>query len=213
MENQVTPYVDLGTQIGRNQAFGVVASKSAMAQAQILAEIRESESYKLLGLTFEEFCNSHVGLSLRTVESIIHNLKEFGETYHRLSEIVRISPETYRLLAGKIQDQQIEIDGEMLPIVSENAIRIREAVYRLRAELRLAQHEVRQAQEDVRKANDAAAGLASPDVISLQTRLDACFVDMRRIFPSLAVKHEDAPIRGLVTYAIERLRDLARYFG
>lgn len=191
--------VSLGTQLGRGQAFGVIAYKCSAAQAKCLQEIQESGAYKLLGLTWDDFCAQRIGLSGRRVEMIIKNLKEFGETYFHLSEIVSISPETYAKIAPKIEGESIELDGEMVPIIPENAARIRESVKRLRARLRATATTLERQ--------------VSPTVASLQTRLDACFNDMHRICPRLTVNHELAWLRGLVAYSIRKLRDLEKFVG
>ncbi|HEY2013053.1 MAG TPA: hypothetical protein VGH38_06095 [Bryobacteraceae bacterium] len=195
MENDANQFVDLGTWVGRSQAFGAIGNQCLAAQAKCLQEVRESQAYKLLGLDFEEFCEQRVGLSCRQVETIIRNLKEFGETYFQLSEIVSISPDAYRKIMPKIQDQQIEISGEMVPIIPENSVRIREAVNRLRAELR--------------KANEDVEVLTSPEIASLQSRLDAWLEDLRRMAPRLASKNEDVPLRGLIDYSIGHLQKIA----
>jgi len=206
MENDVTQSVALGIWIGRGQAFGGIAYKNLADMAKCLEEVKESGSYKIVNPDWEQFCPNHVGLSRRQVDGIIHNLKEFGDTFYQLSEFVNISPETYRQIAPKIHDHQIEIDGVMVPIAAENAIRIRDAVNRMRTQLR-------QAHEDVRKANDDLDLLTSPEVIALQTRLDACFADIRCLLPRLAANHEDASLRALVDYSIAHLQELAKAFG
>ena len=196
MENNAIDHVSLGTQLGRGQAFGVIAFKCSAAQAKCLQEIQESGSYKLLGLTWDDFCAQRIGLSGRRVEMIVRNLKEFGETYFHLSEIVNVSPETYSKLVPHIEDETIEFDGEMIPIAPENAARIRAAVHRLRVRLR--------------STAQTLEKHTSPSITSLQTRLDACFNDMSRLHPRLQVNHEVDWLRGLINYSLTRLRELER---
>jgi hypothetical protein len=187
--------VALGTSIGRSQAFGAIAFKSSAEQAKAFEQVWESASYKLLGLTWEKYCLDYAGLSHQRVEGIIRNRKEFGDIYLQLSDIIAVSPETYRHIQPKVHDDCLEISGEMVPILPENAARIREAVHRLRAELR-------QAQDDVDT-------LTSPELASLQTRLDAWLADLRRLAP----RHEDAGLRGLVHYSIQHLQEIAHGFA
>jgi hypothetical protein len=196
MENEnLTQVVALGTSIGRSQAFGVISSKCSAEQARALEQVWESGSYKLLGLTWEKYCLDYAGLSHQRVEVIIRNRQEFGDIYLQLSEIVSVSPETYRHIQPKVHDDCLEISGEMVPILPENAARIREAVNRLRADLR-------KAQEDV-------AALTSPEIASLQTRFDAWLHDLRR----MTARHEDAPLIGLVQYSIQTLQAIAQGFA
>ena len=94
----------------------------------------------------------------------------------------------------------------MVPIIPENAVRIRDAVSRLRAELR-------QARDDARKANDDVERLTSPEIANLQSRVDAWLEDLRRLAPRLAADRQDAPLRGLVQYSIDHLQQIASGFG
>ncbi|HYW46872.1 MAG TPA: hypothetical protein VE959_28655 [Bryobacteraceae bacterium] len=134
----IAKYLDLGANIGRGQAFGMMASRCSAAQAEILRGVRDSGVYKRLGLTWDAFCQEQVGISRQRVDTVIGQLEEFGEVYFALAQIVRISPETYREIAPKIEGETIEIEGEMVPIIPENAARIRNAVSFLRNELQRA---------------------------------------------------------------------------
>jgi len=194
----ITQYVAFGTSIGRSQAFGAITFKCSVEQAKALEHVWESGDYKLLGLTWEKYCLEYAGLTHQRVEGIIRNRQEFGDTYLRLSDIIAISPETYRHLQLQVHDDCLEIAGEMVPILPENAARIREAVTRLRAELRKAQEDV-----DV---------LTSPEIAGLQTRLDAWLSDLRRMAPRLIARREDASLRALVHYAIQHLQQIAQDF-
>jgi len=189
----------LGTSIGRSQAFGAITYKCSAEQAKAFEQVWESGDYKLLGLTCEKYCLVYAGLTHQRVEGIVRNRKEFGDIYLQLSDIIAVSPETYRHIQPKVHDDCLEIAGEMVSILPENAARIREAVNRLRADLR-------KAQEDVET-------LTSPEIASLQTRLDAWLDDLRRMAPRLAARHEDASLRGLVQYSIQHLQEIAHGFA
>src|SRR5271157_3715347 len=194
MENNITQVVALGTSIGRSQAFGLITYKCSAEQARAFQQVWESGSYKLLGLTWEKYCLVYAGLSHQRVEGIIRNRKEFGDIYLQLSDIIAVSPQTYRQIQPKVHDDCLEISGELVPILPENAARIREAVNRLRA--------------DLRKSQDDVETLTSPEIASLQTRFDAWLADLRRLAP----RHEDAPLRGIVQYSIQHLQEIAQSF-
>lgn len=147
--------------IGRSQAFGFIAHQCSAAQAECLRAIRENEAYKILGLTWEDFCDQHVGLHRSRVEALIQNLDEFGATFFRMAQIAHVSPELYRHIAPRIEGETIEISGEQVPILPENADRIRGAVQRLRA--------------DLQKSRDASKPRKAPTVITVKRRFDACF--------------------------------------
>jgi len=160
--------------------------------------IQETGAYKLTGRNWDQFCVEYAGLSPQRVGQIIRNVKEFGAEYYQLKEVIRISPETFRQLLPKIQDQKIEISGEWVNIVAENAALIRDAVNRLRADLR-------KAHDGARKANDDVEMLTSPDIASLQSRLDSWLEEIYRKTP-------DPPVRGLVQYSIVRLQEIEKLF-
>ncbi len=124
---------ELGTAVGRSQAFAVIANKCSAAQAESMHRIHESQTYKSTGLSWEDFCIQHFGLSRRRVDEIIQRLEEFGTTYFQLCDLVRISPEDYRRLAPSVAGETLDIGGESIPIAPENAARIRQAVATLKS--------------------------------------------------------------------------------
>lgn len=116
---------DMGAWVGRQQAFGIVANQCSAAQALSLKEIRAADVHIRMGLSWDEFCNRYVGVSGRQAERFIERYNEFGEAYYRLSNLARISAETYREIAPAVTGESIEIDGESVALVPENAERIR----------------------------------------------------------------------------------------
>ena len=185
--------VDLGAWIGQTQAFGLLANRCSTAQADCLKRIRESRSYETLGLTWEQFCRQHTGISRSHADDLIRNLDEFGDRYFQLSGIARLSPELYRLLAPAVSDEGIEIDGEIVPITPENAPRIRLAVQALRAELRSAQ---------------VPAQL--PSITELKRRFDACFQELSILAYSPLDPGTEAAWRGMIHYGQNKLKQLSR---
>ncbi|HUI54629.1 MAG TPA: hypothetical protein VLY04_06635 [Bryobacteraceae bacterium] len=136
--NEVTTqeWFDTGTWVGRQQAFAVIASKCSAAQAVAIKQLRESRAHEKLGLTWDEFCPKHLGIMRECADRYIRQLEEFGASYFNLSQIARISPDSYRQIADKVQADSIEIEGENIPLTLGNAARIRAGVKRLRAQLR-----------------------------------------------------------------------------
>ena len=53
---------------------------------------------KALNLTRDEFCKQHAGASRAHADEIIRRLEEFGAAYFRISEIIWISPQSYRAI-------------------------------------------------------------------------------------------------------------------
>src|SRR5436190_9310766 len=124
--------IDLGTWVGRRQAFGLVSSKCSAADAECLKQIRESKRYKSVAAQWEEFCPRYLGLSRSHADKIIQQFDEFGAAYFELSQIVRIPEKVYRAISGTISGHSIEYKGETIPISQENGGRIAEVVALLR---------------------------------------------------------------------------------
>lgn len=180
--------LNLGKWIGRGQAFAVNASHSLLSQAKCWKEIHDSGAYKASGLTWDEFCTQEIGLSRQYVEEIIGNLEECGETFCRLLQIVKISPEIYRAISPKIDGEAIEINGEMVPIAPENAGRIRLAVLQMRNELRLAKEKP-----------------AKNPVTVVYTRLEGCVVAISRLSEETLEAADKDALRSKVENSVLRL--------
>jgi len=183
---------DLGALAGKTQAFGIIANRGMVAQAQSLKLIRDSRSFETLGLTWEQFCEIHAGISRSYADKLIQRLEEFGEAFFKLAQVARVSPEFYRVLAPAISEEGIEIDGEVLALVPENAPRIRLALRRLQDAL-----------------SDARKPMKPPSIVELQSRLDACLKEMSVMsaFPPSQALHP--PLRGLVVYCQNKLKSIA----
>ncbi|MGO9263003.1 MAG: hypothetical protein ACLQU1_43005 [Bryobacteraceae bacterium] len=118
-------WIDMGAWVGRQQAFALIANKCSAAQALSLKQMKDTGCHDKLGLTWDDFCQRYIGLSRRHADRVISQYEEFGAAYFRLSTLARISAEDYREIAAALEDNCIEIDGEQVPIVPENAARIR----------------------------------------------------------------------------------------
>ena len=114
-------FIDAAAWVGRQQAFAVIASKASAAQAQCLKQVKGDRLFEKLGITWEEFCLSHVGLSRQSADRLIQQYEEFGEAYFKLSELARISPQTFRQIADSVDDETITMNGEEIALVPENA--------------------------------------------------------------------------------------------
>jgi hypothetical protein len=126
--------MELGSWLGRHQAFGMVANRCLAADAECLKAIRDSGSYKKLGLTWEEFCKQKAGVSRRQAERLISHLEEFGANYFRIADLIPMSADTYRLIAGSLVDGGIEYHGERIPLTLENREQLAAAVEAIRGD-------------------------------------------------------------------------------
>jgi hypothetical protein len=123
---------DLGTWLGRRQAFGMMAGKSAAADAECLRQIRDRKLYKNKSPNWDEFCTRYIGASRANVNRVIRNLEEFGPEFFELSQLTRIPPEAYRGIAPYVGKDGLHLDGEVIAIVQENSQRVSGAVAELR---------------------------------------------------------------------------------
>jgi hypothetical protein len=127
--------LDLGQWLGRHQALACVSNFCSAADAHALLTIREQRLYRALDLTWDEFCPLHAGISRASANRIIENLKEFGDTYFNLTEILKIPVPEYRALQPAIQDNVLEFEGQRISINRENTVKLIEAVHTLRGRL------------------------------------------------------------------------------
>ena len=128
--------LEAGALTGRQQAFAMIASKCTYAQAVCLKQIHDTRAYEKLDLTWEQYCSQHAGVGRTAAEAIIKRLDEFGEAYFRLAAITRISDDTFRQIADRVAAETIELNGEQIPITSDNAAKFRAGIRRLQDELR-----------------------------------------------------------------------------
>jgi hypothetical protein len=188
-----TDTLGLGRWIGQSQAFGLIASKCSAAQAQCLQSIRGNRLYESLGVTWEDFCAQHAGISRAYADQLIRNLEEFGDAYFRLSEILHISEPAYRAISPAIHGDAIEFEGQTIPLVPENAARIRQAVARLRADL---------------KRTKTAHWF--PETYVMQHELDLALDQMEDINRRSDRPEDLTGVQNLCNYAITRLQWIAK---
>jgi hypothetical protein len=64
---------------------------------------------------------------------MIRLFEEFGPSYFEVSQLTRISAETYRLIASSVHDKSIHIDGQSpIALIPENTAQVTAAVAELR---------------------------------------------------------------------------------
>jgi hypothetical protein len=197
MEQNVTKALQFGAWLGRGQAFAMVANLSLASQAECLRNIRDSESYKSVCDTWEQFCTQFVGASRRHVDQIIHNLEEFGAAYFRLSEIVKISPEAYRQLNPRIEGEEIEIGGERFALTPENAGNIRRAIQQMRAGL-------------LNTNSQTQVPPLEASLRHLNSRLDVCLDEISRLADRPLEPPEESELRGLFKHVSHRMNQISR---
>ena len=177
---------------GRQQAFALIAAQSTAAQVRCLRNIHETRAYEAMGLSWEEFCPKHAGMSRVNADNLIRRLNEFGEKYFQISDLTHIGPETYRQIAGHVHDDALDLDGESIPLTPENAPRIREAIRTLRSRVR------------------AAEGNAHRSIIEFQVRMDAVRNEVSKSAERPLPLEHLAALRGFATSTANKWRTLAK---
>jgi hypothetical protein len=120
--------LDLGKVLGQSLAFGTIAGRCSAAQAAALRQARTEKAYRRFGLTWNQFCPKHLKMSGSQADEIIRQLEEFGPEYFENTETVRISPDTYRLVAPFIKDKALCVDGQALELNSANVQKVARTV-------------------------------------------------------------------------------------
>jgi hypothetical protein len=120
--------LELGKVLGQSMAFGTIAGRCSAAQAAALQQARTEKVYRRFGLTWNQFCPKHLRMSGTQADEIVRVLQEFGPEYFENTETVRISPDTYRLVAPFIRDKALHIEGEMLELNSANVQKVARGV-------------------------------------------------------------------------------------
>jgi hypothetical protein len=125
---------DLGTWLGRNQAFSLVAGRCSTALAECLLEIKENKRYLALEDTWEAFCEHRLGMSRATADRIVRQYRQMGAGFAKLNSFVRIKPSEYRLIAEAVTEDGLLFDGEIIPLDVEHTPQLAQALQALHRE-------------------------------------------------------------------------------
>jgi hypothetical protein len=159
---------ELGQWLGRKQAFGLIAGKTAAAEVECLRRIRDGNLFRAKGVDWAEFCQKYAGVTSSYANRLIRQFEEFGPNYFDLSKIMRISADSYRKIAEAVSDDGIAFGGEKIAISPENSDKIAEAVNTLR--------------EQAGEAANDHSKPAEGGVAAARRRLLACVAEMTRLF-------------------------------
>jgi hypothetical protein len=124
--------LEVGIALGQSHAFGLVAGRCSAAQAEALRRLRDERLYKRCAETWLEFCPKYLKISKTEADRTIKLLEEFGPAYFELSQLTRVSAETFRAIAPNIEDGMLHYDGEAIELNFENSRKVAGAVAELR---------------------------------------------------------------------------------
>ena len=127
--------LELGVALGQNHAFGLIAGRCSAAQAEGLRRLREQKLYKRCAEKWDDFCPRYLKVSRSEADRTIKLWEEFGAAYFELSQLTRISPETFRAIAPAIQDGALHYQGETIELNPENSRKVAAVVAELRSAL------------------------------------------------------------------------------
>jgi hypothetical protein len=125
--------LELGSVLGQNQAFGLIAGRCSAAQAASLKHLRDEKKYKRVNEDWRDFCSQYLRMSGAQADKIIHLWEEFGAGFFKVAQLTRISPETYRAIAPAIREDALHLNGEVIELSVENSRKVADAVARLRS--------------------------------------------------------------------------------
>jgi hypothetical protein len=202
--------IEMGSWLGRKQAFSGIAGRCSAADAVCILKLREEKKYKASGLTWEEFCTVHLGISRALADKTIRLLQEFGETYFHLAGLVQIPPADYRLIAGSVSGDGVRHDGETIAIAPQNAVKLAEAVRSLKQSARLALPAP--APEPAPEPAPApAAAIASMSLVwEAAERLQSAVDEMERLLADGPGSHSRSALMIILGGTSERLGRLHR---
>ncbi|HEY7389685.1 MAG TPA: hypothetical protein VH640_14310 [Bryobacteraceae bacterium] len=127
--------LELGVVLGQSHAFGLVAGRCSAAQAESIRRLREQKLFKRCCEKWEDFCPEYLKMSRAEADRIIRLLEEFGATYFELSQLTRVSAETYRAIAPAIENGVLHFNDEAIPLNAENSRKVAAAVAEMRSAL------------------------------------------------------------------------------
>jgi hypothetical protein len=127
--------LELGVVLGQSHAFGVVAGRCSAAQAITIRRLREENLYKRCCEKWDDFCPKYLKISRREADRTIKILEEFGPAYFELSQLTRVSPETYRAIAPAIEDGALHFNGEAIPLNADHSRALAAAIAEMRSAL------------------------------------------------------------------------------
>jgi hypothetical protein len=121
MENKT---LEVGVLMGQRQAFGLMAGFCSADEAENLRRIRDGRLYDAVAANWDQFCTVYLRSSRRSIDRIIALLDEFGPAFFKISQLVHIGPEEYRLIAQHFGEDGLHLDGEVVDLVPETIAQV-----------------------------------------------------------------------------------------
>lgn len=180
-EEQIGEGVDLGTWLGRRQAFALVAGRCSTADAECIRELRRNKRYRALKMTWDQFCVERLGISRVTADKIVRQLDEFGPEFFTLAQLTRVTPEEYRRLNVAVRGHALLHAGEEIPIEAENGPRLAAAIEELRRNAKVEPPAIVEPAESPRATAADAMTDAERGISCAEQSLHAALTELERL--------------------------------
>jgi hypothetical protein len=157
----VAEVLHLGMVLGQNQAFGLLAGRCSAAQAEALQRLREEKLHLRCASTWKEFCPRFLNMSGKQADYIIRLWQQFGAGFFELSQLTRISAQTYRAIEPAIREGALHFNEEAIELDPENAQKLAAAVAELRRTIPVKEKPAPTIQERLADLEKRCAAIAS----------------------------------------------------
>jgi hypothetical protein len=192
--------LELGVALGQNHAFGLIAGRCSAAQAEGPRRLREEKLYRLCTEKWDDFCPRYLKISRSEADRTIKLWEEFGATYFEVSQLTRVSPETFRAIAPAIQDGALHYRGEAIELNPENSRKVAASVAELRSAIPKRAPGSRSLEP---KAQDLSQ---EPDLTVRIGKLNECCTALVTEFESMSSDESLGPARELFHAVLTRVR-------
>jgi hypothetical protein len=203
-----TDLLETGIAVGQINALGLIAGRCSAAQAERIRRLREHKIYKRCTEKWEDFCAKYLKMSRAEADRTIKLLQEFGPAYFELSQLTRVSPETYRAIAPHIQNRVLHHKGEAIELNVDNSQKLAAAVAEIRGAIPKNTSGLSQELNDLSQERDVQQRI---------DRLVQCCFKILAEFENIARAETLGATRGYLQNTLAQVRDeiirLARESG
>jgi hypothetical protein len=123
--------LEIGRLLGQQEAFATVSGRCSAAQAERLHRIRAEKKYRILDLTWDDFCVKRLGASRRNIDRLLRLFEEFGPQYFHVAQMAHVTPDEYRAIAPNISPEGVQVNGAVIALLPENTEQVSAAVAEL----------------------------------------------------------------------------------
>jgi hypothetical protein len=189
--------VELGSWIGRREAFALVAGRCSAADVECLRRLREERNYSYLKCNWDAFCTRYLKVSRRSADRMIGYLEEFGPAYFHLTKLTHVTVSEYRQIAASVSEAGVELDGSVVALLPENTSLLSAAIMQLLErtntvqETNLLEAPVEPVAELVAAPIPVPPVAAAPELTPAQRILQSCAVIQAAIAEWRAVESYD----------------------